>query len=784
MKRKLYLGIVFTLFFGIVNTFGQNCNGFRTYTMGGWGTNCNGGNPGCYRDANFASAFPTGLTIGCGSNTISLTSSAAVAEFLPSGSTPRALDAGNLVNPGQSYNNVLAGQLVGVMLAAGFDAYDPNFSSNTQSFSSLIITQGPFTGLTVSAFLTIANNAIGGCATGYSFSALNATATAINENYDNGTVNNGFLTCIEFKITNITVNSNVTCNAHSNGVVTVSVTGGTAPYVYTLSNSVTSGSVSSQSYSFSGLAAGTYSVTVADSNGYIATGNTSFTVTQPSPIMVATSSTNVSCFSGNNGSATVSNISGGVAPYSILWANGSTANTISNLTADTYTGIVTDANGCSKSYSVTVMQPTLLITSEQITNVSCNGGNNGIITVTPSGGTSPYSILWLNGSTSFTQSNLAAGNYSAVVTDANGCQTSVSSMITQPDAISISISSANVLCFGGTAVATAVATGGTPNYSYSWNTNPIQTNSSANLPVGTWTVTVIDANGCISSANVTVILQSCEGFTTVTQGGYGAKCAGNNWGCYVKNNFSAAFPLGVQIGSNGRFLRFTSASAIQGFLPSGTTARALNPGILTNPTSSTYKNILAGQTLTLTLSLGFDANPTFSSSTIPLGSLIVVSGPFSGMTVNQLLATANTILGGGSSSYTASQINDAIDSVNRNYDNGTVNLGFLSCPCPIDSGRSIATVKGASSIEKISITIAPNPVKDFATIDFNLPYDSNAKISIYNINGQLISTMYDGEIKSNTSNEVIIDRSILKSGVYILKFETDKEVINKNFLVQ
>jgi hypothetical protein len=191
MKKKIYFSTVFIILFGIMNTFGQNCSGFTTFTIGGWGTTCNGENPGCYRDANFMGAFPNGLTIGCGSKTLSLTSSAAVAAFLPSGSTPRALDSGNLINPGQSYSNVLAAQLIGVTLAAGFDAYDPNFSSNSISFSDLTISQGVFAGISVSQFLTIANQVIGGCTSDYSFSDLNATATAINENYDNGTTNNG-----------------------------------------------------------------------------------------------------------------------------------------------------------------------------------------------------------------------------------------------------------------------------------------------------------------------------------------------------------------------------------------------------------------------------------------------------------------------------------------------------------------------------------------------------------------------------------------------------------------
>jgi len=702
MKQKLFLTIVLFAFLSLPNMYAQNCNeGFKTFTQGGWGTQCNGNNPGCYRDANFDAAFPDGLTIGCGSNTLTLTSSAAVQAFLPSGSTPRALDAGNLTDPGQSYSNVLAGQLVAVTLAVGFDVYDANFSSNTSSFSSLIIANGPFSGMTVGGFLQVANQAIGGCATGYSFSDLNDTATAINENYDNGTSNNGYLICNPFRLYSITVDSNVNCYGYLNGQVTVTVTGGFAPYVFSLSNGQTSGSTNSLSYTFTGLGAGDYVVSVTDSHGVTATGSNTFTVVQPTQIAVTTSSMDVSCFGGTNGSATITNISGGQPPYSILWSNGNTTNTIDNLVAGTYQGTVTDTLGCVMPFSLVVNQPTVLSASASVTNVSCYGGSNGSATVTATGGTAPYTILWNNGSTSFTRMGLSANNsYTAVVTDAHGCQTNVSVTVSQPSALGLVISKTNVTCYGGYGTATATVTGGTAPYNYSWNTNPVQTSSTADLQVGTWTVTITDANGCSTTGNVSISLLTCQGFTTVTQGGYGAKCSGNNWGCYLVNNFASKFPNGLTIGSGNRLLKLTSAGAVQAFLPSGTSARALNVGTLINPTSKTYNNVLAGQTVALTLSLGFDTNSNFSPSSTFLGSLVVTSGTFAGKTVNELLLIANTILGGGSSSYTASQINDALDAVNRNYDNGNVNLGYLACPCnnegkvvDEDSNVSLNTVK-------------------------------------------------------------------------------------------
>ncbi len=175
---------------------GSSCNGqFRTQTQGGWGQcHQNGNNPGTYLAANFAGAFPNGLTVGACGKTLHLSSSSAVCTFLPSGSTPRALTA-SLVNPGTSYKNVLAGQVVALSLSVGFDAYDANFGSSTSGLGAQIINSGTFAGWSVQQLLTEANRVLGGCASVYSASAINNAVSSINENYVDGTTNKGFLRC-------------------------------------------------------------------------------------------------------------------------------------------------------------------------------------------------------------------------------------------------------------------------------------------------------------------------------------------------------------------------------------------------------------------------------------------------------------------------------------------------------------------------------------------------------------------------------------------------------------
>jgi len=259
---------------GIASGYSQGCSGqFKTFTIGGWGTNCNGNNPGCYRDANFDAAFPDGVMIGCGSNTLTFTSSAAVANYLPAGGSPAVLN-GSATDPTTS-RGVLSSQVLAIALAVGFDVYDPNFSASSTSFGSLTIKSGTFAGMSIASFLQLANNVLGGCSAQYSPSQINDAATAINENFDNGTVDNGYINCSRGIALNIQIGSNPDVCQDGNGLVTITITGGTAPYQLKIyKNNVLISTVNSNdavAY-LSGLGTGNFSVTVTDGNSQSATG--------------------------------------------------------------------------------------------------------------------------------------------------------------------------------------------------------------------------------------------------------------------------------------------------------------------------------------------------------------------------------------------------------------------------------------------------------------------------------------------------------------------------------
>ncbi len=163
---------------------------FKTYTQGGWGAVPRGSNPGAYLHANFAGAFPSGLVVG-GNYTITLTDAWAVTEYLPDGKTPASLTQ-NWVNPTGGIS-VLAGQVTALTLNVRFDEYDPDFSPSPLNLKDLIVKDvaSPYYGWTVQQVLNEGNRILGGGAG--NASQINNAITAINENFDNGDTDNGFL---------------------------------------------------------------------------------------------------------------------------------------------------------------------------------------------------------------------------------------------------------------------------------------------------------------------------------------------------------------------------------------------------------------------------------------------------------------------------------------------------------------------------------------------------------------------------------------------------------------
>ena len=255
------------------------------------------------------------------------------------------------------------------------------------------------------------------------------------------------------------------------------------------------------------LIKGSHTVTATDANG--CTASTTFAVQGPDAITLNTKQiTNVSCFGLTNGSATIG-VLGGSPGYTYAWSAGSGSATQNNLAAGSYTVSVTDANGCTMpAVTVQITEPAQLqVTAITPQAAECNGANSGKITVTAAGGTTPYSYNWSNGAFGTPLLNVASGDYTVVVSDANQCTNSARANVGEPTAVSAVATAINARCYGDRngAIRVTGAAGGASPYVYSLD--GISFSSSdyfTGVPAGNYNVRVQDANGCEKSLPLTV----------------------------------------------------------------------------------------------------------------------------------------------------------------------------------------------------------------------------------------------------------------------------------------
>ncbi len=219
----------------------------------------------------------------------------------------------------------------------------------------------------------------------------------------------------------VTSQTDVLCFSNNTGSVTVAASDGTSPYLYSLN-----GAAFQPSGIFTTLTAGSYSVTIQDANS--CTFVVPVTITQPLSALSAdiSSQTSVSCSGGSNGSATAAG-AGGTAPYEYSINGGAyqASGTFNTLAAGTFTITVRDANLCTADASVTITEPAPLELSSTVTDATCPGEPNGAISLTITGGTQPYTVIWADGATGADRASIKDGIYSVVVTDSNGCAASL-----------------------------------------------------------------------------------------------------------------------------------------------------------------------------------------------------------------------------------------------------------------------------------------------------------------------------------------------------------------------
>lgn len=279
--------------------------------------------------------------------------------------------------------------------------------------------------------------------------------------------------------------TNVNCYGATTGTATVTQIGGTPPYSYQWSNG-----------SGSPMVAGNYTVTIYDS--FVCSVTNSIIITQPTQLSTIISTTNVSCFGGNNGTATPTT-SGGVPGYSYIWSSGSGT----NLIAGAYSVTTTDANGCSIITIFNITQPTQLSTTLTTSNVSCFGENDGYATVNVFGATPPYSYIWSSGS----GINLSAGIYSVTISDNLLCSVTQNFTITEPTQLTATMVHQDVTCHGNNNGMISVTTlGGTPNYNYTWSHNSsLNVSTLQGIDGNTYIVTISDGHNCTLTLSQTII---------------------------------------------------------------------------------------------------------------------------------------------------------------------------------------------------------------------------------------------------------------------------------------
>ena len=274
------------------------------------------------------------------------------------------------------------------------------------------------------------------------------------------------------------------------GSISLEITQAALPYNVLWSNSSTTDTVA-------GLPAGQYSVTITDAAGCEVTEG--FILENPAELTLSATVSNIFC-NDIPGSIALHAI-GGTGPFSYAWSNDLVSDSISVQTPGDYSATVTDGNGCTATIDLTIEEEEPLSASILFTEIQCHGGMDGSAELIPLNGTAPYSYLWENGQTDSIRNGLGSEPHSVTIVDALGCIKEIEFSLLEPDSLSIGFSALPVLCFGEmNGSITALVSGGSPDYSYLWNTGATSP-SIDNLQSAPYHLTITDNNGCQDSAS-------------------------------------------------------------------------------------------------------------------------------------------------------------------------------------------------------------------------------------------------------------------------------------------
>lgn len=449
------------------------------------------------------------------------------------------------------------------------------------------------------------------------------------------------------------------------------------------------------------------------------------------------------------------------------------------LTTVTYTA--TDHAGATATCSFTVNVATITASVSSVSNyngfgVSCNGGNNGSATVTASGGTG-LTYNWSNGATGATANGLSAGNYTVVVSNAQGCSQTLLVSITQPTAVTCSASSTNVGCNdAATGTASASATGGVGPYTFNWSNGATGANISG-LAAGSYTVTVADANGCVCTRTVTITQPTAV--QLVSEGVVVDGSGGSFYSVYQIVVTGGTLPYNIAFTSAGGFATYTVNNGLVDTDGNGTPDA---PGATINVT---YQNE-AQWTLILD-----DANGCVAGA----GLVFSNAGPNALLNIASAAIVADSGTGNGSISIVASGGVPTCPGYNYQW-SGPSNWLGASVNSPnisnLPSGWYIVVVTDCSGEQTYAwywvpkqtrgrgklaqgetIMAYPNPVNSQTTIEFSLDVTAKTTVSVYALDGKEVAQLYNGTAEAGELYTIPFDVSYLPNGVYMATLRTD-----------
>ena len=530
------------------------------------------------------------------------------------------------------------------------------------------------------------------------------------------------------------------CNGSCDGTAVASVAGGVMPYTYLWNDPMTQTTAS-----ISALCAGSYAVTVTDNNECLQSSQSS--LTNPLDMILTMDSIEPSC-AGNDGKAIVS-VSNGTAPYTYSWNDLAmqTNDTATGLVSGVYTVIVSDNSSCAAMDSIIVSSSSALVVVTSSTNVSCFGLTDASASANVTFGTPPYTYLWSTTATSSSITGIASGAFTVTVTDSTGCQSINIINITQPGYMSGLIIGTDVSCNGfSDGSADLTISGGTPPYTYAWNTGDT-IEDPMNLTPGLYGLTTTDSNGCTSIDSVFIGEPSAF---TVTISVQQPSCFGVCNGIITVLGFGGTAPYNY----------------------------------VWVPVIPDLNAVCAGaHELTATDNSGC---AQVDSVSITEPEEIMLSAIADTASIGASDASIDLTVAGGVSPYTYSWSNGS-----STEDIDSIGAGSYSVTVTDSSGcTNTLTVEvtdpGSVSLEHdiptLEIEVVPNPNNGTFNVRIEQDTPGPIQLSLYYLDGKLVFEEQLDQVTNVFNKELFVKECV--KGVYFLRITTNTETISKKVIVQ